>query len=168
MTTTAPHNPGPSATSTRTPPSRSPPAPPAPSARPTSWPPHWARPRSSPARSSTSAAATARRRPLPHPLLTGHRVIGVDWSQDALARAELTCRTRSVASSRAARCGRPSPTPCCSAEVIEHLVDPDTALAEIRRVLRPGGHLMLSTPKPGRPGTAAPCCSPASSPCSRR
>lgn len=31
-------------------------------------------------------------------------------------------------------------------EVIEHLVDPDAALDEIRRILRPGGHLMLSTP----------------------
>ncbi|MDF3150217.1 methyltransferase domain-containing protein, partial [Streptomyces sp. T21Q-yed] len=31
-------------------------------------------------------------------------------------------------------------------EVVEHLVDPDGALDELRRVLRPGGHLMLSTP----------------------
>src|SRR3989442_8000752 len=32
------------------------------------------------------------------------------------------------------------------AEVIEHVVDPDGALSEIRRVLAPGGPLVLSTP----------------------
>jgi SAM-dependent methyltransferase len=31
-------------------------------------------------------------------------------------------------------------------DVIEHLVDPDTLMDEIRRVLAPGGHLALSTP----------------------
>ena len=31
-------------------------------------------------------------------------------------------------------------------ELIEHLVDPDGAVAEARRILRPGGSLLLSTP----------------------
>jgi SAM-dependent methyltransferase len=89
-----------------------------------------------------TAAATAA------PLLTGHRVIGVDWSQDALRRA----RTRIPHAIRGELTdgGLPLRTESADAvlfsEVIEHLVDPDAALDEIRRVLRPGGHLMLSTP----------------------
>lgn len=87
-----------------------------------------------------TAAATAA------PLLTGHRVVGVDWSQDALARA----RTRLPYTVRGELTALPLRTATADAvlfsEVVEHLVDPDTALAEIRRVLRPGGHLMLSTP----------------------
>ncbi len=99
-----------------------------------------------PAPSWTSAAATAPRRPPPHPLLTGHRVVGVDWSQDALTRA----RTHLPYTVRGELTALPLRSASADAvlfsEVIEHLVDPDTALAEIRRVLRPGGHLMLSTP----------------------
>ncbi|MBK3581694.1 class I SAM-dependent methyltransferase [Streptomyces sp. MBT65] len=87
-----------------------------------------------------TAAATAA------PLLAGHRVIGVDWSQDALTRA----RTRLPCTVRGELTALPLRTAAADAvlfsEVIEHLVDPDTALAEIHRVLRPGGHLMLSTP----------------------
>ncbi|CAL9448483.1 Ubiquinone biosynthesis O-methyltransferase, mitochondrial [Streptomyces sp. enrichment culture] len=89
-----------------------------------------------------SAAATAA------PFLRGHRLVGVDWSQDALARA----RTRLPYAVRGELTGDGLPFASASAdavlfsEVVEHLVDPDAALDEIRRVLRPGGHLMLSTP----------------------
>ncbi|MET8950789.1 class I SAM-dependent methyltransferase [Streptomyces sp. NPDC004393] len=89
-----------------------------------------------------TAAATAA------PLLAGHRIVGVDWSQDALGRA----RTRLPYTVRGELTdgGLPFRTGAADAvlfsEVVEHLVDPDSALDEIRRVLRPGGHLMLSTP----------------------
>ncbi|MGW6788230.1 class I SAM-dependent methyltransferase [Streptomyces chartreusis] len=89
-----------------------------------------------------TAAATAA------PFFTGHRIIGLDWSQDALRRA----RTRIPYAVRGELTdgGLPLRTAAADAvlfsEVIEHLVDPDAALDEIRRVLRPGGHLMLSTP----------------------
>ncbi|WP_328427967.1 class I SAM-dependent methyltransferase [Streptomyces sp. NBC_00443] len=89
-----------------------------------------------------TAAATAA------PYLPGHRIVGIDWSQDALRRA----RTRIPYAVRGELTdgGLPFLTGSADAvlfsEVIEHLVDPDAALDEIRRVLRPGGHLMLSTP----------------------
>ncbi|WP_328550495.1 class I SAM-dependent methyltransferase [Streptomyces sp. NBC_00366] len=89
-----------------------------------------------------TAAATAA------PLLSGHRIVGVDWSQDALTRARthLSYPVRGELGGG----GLPFRTACADAvlfsEVIEHLVDPDAALDEIRRVLRPGGHLLLSTP----------------------
>lgn len=87
-----------------------------------------------------TAAATAA------PFLAGHRLVGVDWSQDALDRA----RTRLPYAVRGELGGLPFRTGSADAvlfsEVVEHLVDPDAALDEIRRVLRPGGHLMLSTP----------------------
>ncbi|PAZ17227.1 SAM-dependent methyltransferase [Streptomyces sp. SA15] len=89
-----------------------------------------------------TAAATAA------PLLTGHRLIGVDWSQDALkrARTHLTYTIRGELSGDGLPFGTASADAVLFSEVIEHLVDPDAALDEIRRVLRPGGHLMLSTP----------------------
>ncbi|MCF2528242.1 class I SAM-dependent methyltransferase [Yinghuangia soli] len=83
-------------------------------------------------------------------LLSGpqHRVIGVDWSETALARA----RARGVQTVRAALDAGPLPFDDGAAdivvmsEIVEHLVDPDAAVAEAYRVLRPGGHLFLSTP----------------------
>ncbi|MFF1376850.1 class I SAM-dependent methyltransferase [Streptomyces sp. NPDC058308] len=89
-----------------------------------------------------TAAATAA------PLLAGHRVIGVDWSQDALRRAH--ARLPYAVRGELGDGGLPFASGAADAvlfsEVIEHLVDPDSALDELRRVLAPGGHLMLSTP----------------------
>ncbi|MET8687926.1 class I SAM-dependent methyltransferase [Streptomyces sp. NPDC004732] len=89
-----------------------------------------------------TAAATAA------PLLAGHRVVGVDWSQDALKRAH--ARLPYVVRGELTDGGLPFADGAADAvlfsEVVEHLVDPDSALDELRRVLRPGGHLMLSTP----------------------
>ncbi|MFE6336186.1 class I SAM-dependent methyltransferase [Streptomyces sp. NPDC057798] len=83
------------------------------------------------------------------PLLPGHRIIGVDWSQDALrrARTRLACDpVRGELTGGGLPFRSESADAVLFSEVIEHLVDPDAALDEIRRVLRPGGHLMLSTP----------------------
>ncbi|MGA4842217.1 class I SAM-dependent methyltransferase [Streptomyces sp. G45] len=82
------------------------------------------------------------------PLLAGHRVIGVDWSQDALrrARGHLPHVVRGELSDGGLPFADGSADAVLFSEVIEHLVDPDSALDELRRVLRPGGHLMLSTP----------------------
>ncbi|MGW7411984.1 class I SAM-dependent methyltransferase [Streptomyces sp. NPDC054863] len=88
------------------------------------------------------------------PLLAGHRIVGVDWSQDALRRASarFAAVPRDISAVRGELTdgGLPFADRAADAvlfsEVIEHLVDPDSALDEIRRVLAPGGHLMLSTP----------------------
>ncbi|MFH8367575.1 class I SAM-dependent methyltransferase [Streptomyces sp. NPDC018031] len=82
------------------------------------------------------------------PYLRGHRVIGVDWSQDALRRAapRLPAVVRGELSDGGLPFASGSADAVVFSEVIEHLVDPDAALDELRRVLRPGGHLLLSTP----------------------
>ncbi|WP_420000340.1 methyltransferase domain-containing protein [Streptomyces boninensis] len=94
------------------------------------------------------------------------RLVAIDWSQDALRRAAAVTRsetgrdgatpaatpaaTTPVSVIRGELTALPLATASADAvlfsEVIEHLVDPDAALDEIRRVLKPGGHLMLSTP----------------------
>lgn len=82
------------------------------------------------------------------PLLAGHRVVGVDWSQDALRRAHahLPHAVRGELTDGGLPFASGSADAVLFSEVVEHLVDPDGALDELRRVLRPGGHLMLSTP----------------------
>jgi SAM-dependent methyltransferase len=76
----------------------------------------------------------------------GHHLIGFDWSAGALGRARRLGLT-------VVRSGvDPIPVASCSvdvvimSELIEHLVDTDSALDEVFRVLRPGGSLLLSTP----------------------
>jgi SAM-dependent methyltransferase len=76
-----------------------------------------------------------------------HRFAGIDWSGDALRRAHalgLTVLRGSVSPRLPVADGAADVV--IMSELIEHLVDPDGAVAEVRRVLRPGGSLLLSTP----------------------
>ncbi len=78
----------------------------------------------------------------------GHRFVGVDWSADALRQA----RARDLSLVQAGVDGAGLPLASAAADVvimselIEHLVDTDAVLDEARRVLKPGGWLLLSTP----------------------
>jgi SAM-dependent methyltransferase len=78
----------------------------------------------------------------------GHRFAGIDWSTDALRGAQ--ARSLTVVRGGVAAPGLPVADGVADvvimSELIEHLVDPDGAVAEVRRVLRPGGSLLLSTP----------------------
>ncbi|MBO0803958.1 MAG: methyltransferase domain-containing protein [Nocardiopsaceae bacterium] len=75
-------------------------------------------------------------------------VIGVDWSATALARAR--ARGLAVVQGGTDGAGLPLADSCADviimSELIEHLVDTDAAADEARRVLRPDGILLLSTP----------------------
>jgi SAM-dependent methyltransferase len=76
-----------------------------------------------------------------------HRFAGIDWCGDALRRAQalgLTVVRGSINPSLPVADGAADVV--IMSELIEHLVDPDGAVAEVRRVLRPGGSLLLSTP----------------------
>jgi SAM-dependent methyltransferase len=77
----------------------------------------------------------------------GHRVLGMDWSAGSLSQA----RRLGV---NVVQAGVAPRLPVASgaadvvmmSELIEHLVDTDSALDEAHRVLKPGGSLLLSTP----------------------
>ena len=78
----------------------------------------------------------------------GHRFVGLDWSAVSLAAA----RQRQIAVIRAGLEAprlpiRPgSMDVVVMSEVIEHLVDTDSAIEAAHHVLKPGGSLLLSTP----------------------
>ena len=78
----------------------------------------------------------------------GHRFVGIDWSADAIRQA----RARGLALIRAGVEGPGLPLASGAADVvimselIEHLVDTDSALDEAWRILKPGASLLLSTP----------------------
>jgi len=77
----------------------------------------------------------------------GWRLHGVDFSEHALAEAAALPYAFQ-------RCNLEEGVPledgavdvACAGEVIEHVYSPDNLLRECRRVLRPGGHLLLTTP----------------------
>jgi SAM-dependent methyltransferase len=77
-----------------------------------------------------------------------HRFAGIDWSGNALRRAHALGLTvvRAAVTAPGLPLADGAADVVIMSELIEHLVDPDQAVAEVRRVLRPGGSLLLSTP----------------------
>jgi SAM-dependent methyltransferase len=78
----------------------------------------------------------------------GHRVVGLDWSASALARARRLglIVIRAGVDPPGLPFAAETADVVIMSELIEHLVDTDSALDEVFRVLRPGGSLLLSTP----------------------
>ncbi len=78
----------------------------------------------------------------------GHRMIGLDWSAGALGRARQLGLTvvRAGVDAPGLPFAPESADVVIMSELIEHLVDTDSALDEVFRVLKPGGSLLLSTP----------------------
>ena len=77
----------------------------------------------------------------------GHRFAGIDWSSGGVRSARslgLTVLRGGVTPGLPVADGTVDVV--IMSELIEHLVDPDGAVAEVKRVLRPGGSLLLSTP----------------------
>ncbi|HVV23321.1 MAG TPA: class I SAM-dependent methyltransferase [Pseudonocardiaceae bacterium] len=75
-----------------------------------------------------------------------HHVVGVDWSARAVATARAHGFHLVGGGVDALPIASGAADVVIMSEVIEHLVDTDAALDEARRVLRPGGVLLLSTP----------------------
>jgi SAM-dependent methyltransferase len=79
--------------------------------------------------------------------LAGNDVTGVDADQEALAAAaELGIETRWADLDQPLELGDDSFDVVVAGELLEHLRDPQALVAEIRRVLRPGGTFVASVP----------------------
>jgi SAM-dependent methyltransferase len=78
----------------------------------------------------------------------GHRVVGLDWSGSAIrmARRRGLTLVRGDLGAPGLPIAGASIDVVVMSELVEHLVDPDLGVSEALRVLRPGGHLLLSTP----------------------
>jgi 2-polyprenyl-3-methyl-5-hydroxy-6-metoxy-1,4-benzoquinol methylase len=82
----------------------------------------------------------------------GDRVVGMDISHEAVIKARQEDRSGAYLQ---ACCDTPLPFPTnCfdavySAEVIEHLLNPETMIRECSRILKPSGILFLTTPYHG-------------------
>jgi ubiquinone/menaquinone biosynthesis C-methylase UbiE len=89
------------------------------------------------------------------PELRGGRVVGADVSRVALDRARTRLGDRDIelvelTPGAVMPFGDGTFELILAAEVIEHVVDVQTLLAEARRVLRPGGEIAVTTPAHGR------------------
>jgi 2-polyprenyl-3-methyl-5-hydroxy-6-metoxy-1,4-benzoquinol methylase len=87
--------------------------------------------------------------------LSARLAIGLDASRDAVRFAHDQVGDRPIrfvqAGGGAIPLGGAVADLVLLVEVIEHLTDPGAILREIRRVLKPGGHLFLTTPNYGWP-----------------
>jgi methionine biosynthesis protein MetW len=77
-----------------------------------------------------------------------HEIHGIDIAADAVRLAREKGMIAQVVNLNTDRAPYPDNTfdTVVTLDVIEHMFDPISFLAELRRVLRPGGHLVLSTP----------------------
>ena len=78
----------------------------------------------------------------------GHHIVGLDWSAGSLRHAQRLGLTlvRGGVDPPGLPLAPQTADVVIMSELIEHLIDTDSALEEVHRVLKPGGSLLLSTP----------------------